>query len=80
MTVHIALLRGINVGGNNKIKMAELKAACERLGLEAVRTYIQSGNIVFRSDRSEEALREMIEATLQNEFGVKKGKGSAANE
>lgn len=72
MTVYIALLRGINVGGNNKVKMADLKTACERLGLEAVRTYIQSGNIVFRSDLSEETLREMLEAALRDDFGVKK--------
>ncbi|MFD2333382.1 DUF1697 domain-containing protein [Cohnella sp. GCM10020058] len=72
MTVHIALLRGINVGGNNKVKMAELKSACEELGLEGVRTYIQSGNIVFRSDRSAEALREMLEKLLRENFGVKK--------
>ncbi|MDI4646034.1 DUF1697 domain-containing protein [Cohnella hashimotonis] len=72
MTVHIALLRGINVGGNNKVKMAELKSACEQLGLEGVRTYIQSGNIVFRSDRSVKALREMLETLLRENFGVKK--------
>lgn len=72
MTVHIALLRGINVGGNNKVKMAELKSACERLGLEDVRTYIQSGNIVFRSDLSQVEIRDRLEALLQDEFGVKK--------
>lgn len=72
MTVQIALLRGINVGGHNKVKMAELKSACEQLGFEDVRTYIQSGNIVFRSDRSQEEIRELIESKLQEGFGVKK--------
>ncbi|CAI6031625.1 DUF1697 domain-containing protein [Cohnella sp. JJ-181] len=72
MTVYIALLRGINVGGNNKVKMAELKSACEELGLRDVRTYIQSGNIVFRSERSESELRELLEELLRGGFGVKK--------
>lgn len=72
MTVCIALIRGINVGGNNKIKMADLKIAFEQLGFEEVRTYIQSGNVLFRSDLSEVELRKKIESNLHNEFGVKK--------
>lgn len=48
----IALLRGINVGGHNKVPMAELRALCESLGWRDVQTYIQSGNIVFRADSS----------------------------
>ena len=48
-TQYLALLRGINVGGNNIIKMADLKACFERLGFTGVATYIQSGNILFKS-------------------------------
>jgi uncharacterized protein (DUF1697 family) len=49
MQTYISILRGINVGGKKKIKMDELKAVCESLGFENVRTYIQSGNVVFDS-------------------------------
>ena len=47
MTIYIALLRGINVGGKNMIKMTELKRILEAIGLGRVQTYIQSGNILF---------------------------------
>jgi uncharacterized protein (DUF1697 family) len=50
MTIYIALLRGINVGGKNIIKMAELKKVFEKIGLCNVRTYIQSGNVLFKSN------------------------------
>ena len=46
---YIALLRGINVGGNNIIKMADLKACFERMGFCDVATYIQSGNVAFNT-------------------------------
>jgi len=49
MTTYVALLRGINVGGKRKIPMAGLKSLFSSLGLEDVATYIQSGNVVFRS-------------------------------
>ncbi len=49
MTTYIALFRGINVGGNNKLPMKELTAVLEGLGLKGIRTYIQSGNVVFQS-------------------------------
>jgi uncharacterized protein (DUF1697 family) len=48
MKTFIALFRGINVGGNNKLPMKELIAVLDGLGLEDIRTYIQSGNVVFR--------------------------------
>ncbi|MCO4770813.1 MAG: DUF1697 domain-containing protein [Deltaproteobacteria bacterium] len=48
----IALLRGINVGGKNKLPMAELRAVCEELGFRDVKTYIASGNLFFTSDMS----------------------------
>jgi uncharacterized protein (DUF1697 family) len=49
------LLRGINVGGNNKLPMRELVPLLERLGLQNVRTYIQSGNVVFQSEQADPA-------------------------
>ncbi|TXK76897.1 DUF1697 domain-containing protein [Paenibacillus sp. N3.4] len=70
MTIYIALLRGINVGGNNKIKMAELKAAFENLGLTRVQTYIQSGNILFESEEGAGALRLRIEQEIHAVFGI----------
>jgi uncharacterized protein (DUF1697 family) len=48
-TTYVALLRGINVGGNNIISMADLKACVEQLGHQHVRTYINSGNVIFQS-------------------------------
>ena len=70
MAVHIAFLRGINVGGNNKIKMADLREALEKLGLSKVRTYIQSGNVLFESDEDEATLRRRIEQQIENVFGL----------
>ncbi len=47
----IAILRGINVGGRRKILMADLKILCEELALKNIKTYIQSGNIIFDSNK-----------------------------
>ncbi|WP_372011223.1 DUF1697 domain-containing protein [Paenibacillus chitinolyticus] len=71
MTTYLALLRGINVSGQKLIKMAELKNMFEAMGFLAVKTYIQSGNVLFRSDlaNSEEALRERIEDKIAAVFG-----------
>lgn len=69
MTIYIALLRGINVGGKNKIKMAELKMMFEGLGLSRVQTYIQSGNVLFESEEKEEVLRTRIEEGIEATFG-----------
>jgi uncharacterized protein (DUF1697 family) len=75
---YIALLRGINVGGNTMIKMTELKAAFEKIGLENVVTYINSGNLAFdsplqRPARSkgisvESTVVSKIESTIEKEF------------
>lgn len=70
MTIYIALLRGINVGGKNKIKMAELREALAELGLPRVQTYIQSGNILFESEEDEKTLCDRIEQQIQNVFGL----------
>ncbi len=55
MNTYIGLLRGINVGGNNKLPMKELVTVLEELGLQQVKTYIQSGNAIFQSDRTDRA-------------------------
>ena len=68
MTTYIALLRGINVGGNNKIKMADLKQELVKLGYTNVQTYIQSGNIVLTSNESENELRDRLEAMIAEAF------------
>lgn len=70
MTLYIALLRGINVGGKNMIKMADLKRIFEAIGLGQVRTYIQSGNVLFESNEEEEPLRERIEHEIKTVFGL----------
>jgi uncharacterized protein (DUF1697 family) len=64
MTIYILLLRGINVGGNNMIKMTELREMLEKMGLERVQTYINSGNVVFESESGMEVLRPGIEQEI----------------
>lgn len=70
MVTYIALLRGINVGGKNIIKMAELKRVFESIGLIEVQTYIQSGNVLFKSDDDEVSLRKVIESGIKSAFGL----------
>jgi uncharacterized protein (DUF1697 family) len=68
---YVALLRGINVGGKTLIKMADLKACAEALGLEDVSTYIASGNILFESGRHDRAkLEAKIERAIEQQFGL----------
>jgi uncharacterized protein (DUF1697 family) len=55
MPSHVALLRGINVGGRNKVAMADLRKVVESLGHGDVATYIQSGNVVFTSNHTDTA-------------------------
>ncbi|HEV8190468.1 MAG TPA: DUF1697 domain-containing protein [Ktedonobacterales bacterium] len=69
MTTYIALLRGINVGGRNMIKMAELKRLFEKLGLDQVQTYIQSGNVLFTAEEEEQPLRQRLEREIEAIFG-----------
>lgn len=71
MKRYCALLRGINVGGNNIIKMTALKASFEKMGFDDVRTYIQSGNVLFKTTGSPAALEEKIEKALSKEFSYK---------
>jgi uncharacterized protein (DUF1697 family) len=70
MTLYIALLRGINVGGHNMIKMVELKRVFEEMGLHKVKTYIQSGNVLFESEREAETLSRQMEEEIKREFGL----------
>jgi uncharacterized protein (DUF1697 family) len=66
--VYLALLRGINVGGKNKMPMAELKACFEELGCENVRTYIASGNVLFESSKSSAELTQELQEALPKKF------------
>jgi uncharacterized protein (DUF1697 family) len=69
MPVTISLLRGINVGGNKKIRMAELKALYESLGFAHVQTLLQSGNVVFATDSDPVLLAGQLEAAILATFG-----------
>ena len=66
---YVALLRGINVGGNTMIKMAELKAVFEKSGFENVITYINSGKIAFNAEGVEQTLVTLIEQSIDASFG-----------
>lgn len=71
MTVQIALLRGVNVGGNRKIAMADLKAMLEDLGFTGVKTLLQSGNAVFRSPTlAGAALEAFLDAETERRLGL----------
>lgn len=66
----VALLRGINVGGNNKVAMSDLKSCFEGMGFKNVVSYINSGNIIFESKQEDTAkLVEMCEAAIEKRFG-----------
>lgn len=68
MKRYIALLRGINISGRNKIVMAELKTAFEKLGFTDVKTYLNSGNVIFSAEKdfTPDEIKEMISES----FGV----------
>lgn len=69
MNTYLALLRGVNVGGNGLIKMSDLKEALAKNGLHNVRTYIQSGNVIFMSDAADtEKLASQIKAAIKKRF------------
>jgi uncharacterized protein (DUF1697 family) len=68
MTRYLVLLRGINVGGKNKVPMAGLRQLLEELGYSNVATYIASGNVILSSDRSPGAIKREIEAALPKAF------------
>jgi uncharacterized protein (DUF1697 family) len=68
MNTYISLLRGINVSGQKKVKMAELKSLYESLNFKNVSTYIQTGNVVFESSFDDKELQTMIETAIEKNF------------
>jgi uncharacterized protein (DUF1697 family) len=69
VTGYVALLRGVNLVGRSTLKMADLKAIAEDLGLESPRTFIASGNLLFASGKAEEKLRAILEERLEEHMG-----------
>lgn len=69
MTRWVALLRGINVGGNRKVPMADLRALCGELGFADPQTYIASGNAMFGSTQAAETIATALETALRKRFG-----------
>ncbi len=69
MTNYVVLLRGINVGGNRRIKMADLKAALAGSGITDPTTLLQSGNVVLESNADSSALTDIVETTIATGFG-----------
>ncbi|MGA2969965.1 MAG: DUF1697 domain-containing protein [Acidimicrobiales bacterium] len=68
MSTYVALLRGVNVGGNNKLPMADLRAHFESLGFDNVRTLIQSGNVVFETNHVPQG--HHIESSIEDRFAI----------
>jgi len=72
MNTVISMLRGVNVGGNHLIKMEALRALYASLGLLDAQTYVQSGNVVFRSkEKNLDSLAKKIAAAIEHEFGFR---------
>ena len=72
MAVVISMLRGVNVGGHNKIKMDALRALYESLKLRDAQTYVQSGNVIFKTDERDMArLAKRIEDGIERKFGFR---------
>jgi uncharacterized protein (DUF1697 family) len=69
MPIHIAMLRGINVGGYKKVPMKQLQRSVAALGFEQVKTYIQSGNLIFRAKGTPSDICRKIERKILEEFG-----------
>ena len=66
---HTAFLRGINVGGHNRLKMADLREVCESIGFENVRTYIQSGNVLFKTPETNiDSISTELEEAIRDSF------------
>jgi len=68
-TGYVALLRAINVGGRNPVPMADLRTTLTAAGFDAVRTYIQSGNVLFTTDGAAGELEATLESVLMSRFG-----------
>lgn len=68
---YVAFLRGINVGGKNKIKMETLREICAEIGFSNVKTYINSGNVIFETKKTDDKkLAAQIEKAIEKEFGL----------
>lgn len=70
-TRYVAFFRGINVGGKNKVKMADLKLLFHNCGFRDVTTYIQSGNVIFESDQNEFLLSDIISHAFEKRFAFR---------
>jgi uncharacterized protein (DUF1697 family) len=68
MNTYIILIRGINVGGKNKVPMADLRKCLEELGFSNVSTYIASGNVILKSDKRAKEVKAQIEELLPENF------------
>jgi uncharacterized protein (DUF1697 family) len=72
MAVIICMLRGVNVGGHNRIKMEDLRALCESLKLRNAQTYVQSGNVLFHADEKDVTkLRQRIADAIEKKCGFR---------
>jgi uncharacterized protein (DUF1697 family) len=69
-TSYLVLLRGINVGGRNRVPMAQLRTTLDELGFTDVSTYIASGNVLLRSEQTAATIKERIEAALPEAFAL----------
>ena len=69
MNTHVAFLRGINVGGNTMVSMKDLAAICTHIGFDNVRTYLNSGNVIFQSSLPEAELQRILEKALSGKTG-----------
>jgi uncharacterized protein (DUF1697 family) len=69
MTVFVALLRAVNVGGTGKLPMEDLKGICRSASFKAVRTYIASGNVVFESEKPAAQVKAALEKKLHSYAG-----------
>jgi uncharacterized protein (DUF1697 family) len=68
MSTYLILLRGVNVGGKNKVPMADLRKCLEDLGFSNVSTFIASGNVILKSDKRPDEIKAQIEAALIKSF------------
>ena len=73
MDVYIALIRGVNVGGKNKVPMAELRACLEKEGFSHVSTYLATGNVILASDKKATDIRALIETAVAGNFALDDG-------
>ena len=80
MNTHVAFLRGINVGGNTMVSMKDLAAICTQIGFENVRTYLNSGNVIFKSPLPEAELQKCLKRHYRGKPERRSGSLSAVPE